>query len=508
MADSLALTAPVAAPRPRPAAPPAPRLPERPALASGVLLHGEFAGTGFAQSQWLVQVDGRYLQLTELLYRVLEQVDGRRTLAEIAAAVAAATPWPVGADDVGFLLREKLLPLGVLATEAAAPRRKEAPSLLALTARKRMVSAEAIEPVARVMQWLFLPAVMVPLLVAIAVAHAWLFLTRGVDGILHQLFYTPGLMLLTLAGSFLPALLHEFGHAAALRYGGGRARSIGFGIYMMDTAFYTDVTDCYRLGRWGRIRVGLGGVYIDLVLSLLFVVGFVLTGHPWFVVLVYVTVFSVLDEFIPLGRFDGYWVLADLTGVPDFYSQMKPFLRSILPPRFRWWKGEKLPPLKPWVKLVFGLYTLVAMPALYVFLGLFLWHSPRILLDALGAIREQVVAIPVAVAEGNALLVGGLLSQVLLLGLALFGLVYFLWLMARSFGRLAGRLGAAAWRWVATRPTPPAAPRANAARRRQARSAATFAIATPRDRPARRRARPRPHPIARRSGARPLADAA
>ena len=72
MADSLALTAPAAAPRRRPAAPTAPRLPERPALASGVQLHGEFVGTGFAQSQWLVQVDGRYLQLTELLYRVLE----------------------------------------------------------------------------------------------------------------------------------------------------------------------------------------------------------------------------------------------------------------------------------------------------------------------------------------------------------------------------------------------------------------------------------------------------
>ena len=36
-------------------------------------------------------------------------------------------------------------------------------------------------------------------------------------------------------------------------------------------------------------------------------------------------------------RLDGYWVLADLTGIPDFFSQIGAFIRSVVP--FKKWDG-------------------------------------------------------------------------------------------------------------------------------------------------------------------------
>ena len=33
----------------------------------------------------------------------------------------------------------------------------------------------------------------------------------------------------------------------------------------------------------------------------------------------------------PFVRFDGYWALADLTSIPDFFSQTGAFLKSVLP---------------------------------------------------------------------------------------------------------------------------------------------------------------------------------
>jgi hypothetical protein len=38
-------------------------------------------------------------------------------------------------------------------------------------------------------------------------------------------------------------------------------------------------------------------------------------------------------------------VLADLTGIRDFFTQIGPFLRSIV--SGRWLQGSKLPPLMP-----------------------------------------------------------------------------------------------------------------------------------------------------------------
>src|ERR687886_1744748 len=96
-------------------------VPERPALAPDVQLLGEMQGSGFQDRQWLVLRGSRFIQLTELLYRVAEQVNGERTLEEIAARVTEATNWIVSADQVRRLIQAKLMPLRLIATEQGQP---------------------------------------------------------------------------------------------------------------------------------------------------------------------------------------------------------------------------------------------------------------------------------------------------------------------------------------------------------------------------------------------------
>src|ERR671938_592861 len=93
-------------------------VPERPTLAPNVQLTGVMPDGGFKERQWLIQRDGRFIHVTELLYRVAEQADGRRTLEEIAAALTEATDWAVNADHVRLLVR-KLIPVGIIAAPAA-----------------------------------------------------------------------------------------------------------------------------------------------------------------------------------------------------------------------------------------------------------------------------------------------------------------------------------------------------------------------------------------------------
>src|SRR5919198_1711400 len=87
------------------------RLPERPMVAPGVQRGGEMPDPAFVDRQWLIVREGNFVQLTELLYRVLEQMDGERTYNEIAAGVTDATKWLVTGDQVRQLVATKLTPL-------------------------------------------------------------------------------------------------------------------------------------------------------------------------------------------------------------------------------------------------------------------------------------------------------------------------------------------------------------------------------------------------------------
>ena len=314
-------------------------VPEHPSLAPNVRLVGEMKGTGFKDRQWLVQRDDRFVQVTELLYRVAEQADGDRTLEEIAARVTEATDWIVVGDDVQLLLRTRLVPMGLISSTDKAfgenASRSRAPSPLALGLRAKVLGPRVIEPIAGVLQYLFAPLVLVPILVLVALAHGWLYFVHGVAGSFSEVIYTPGLLLAVLAILLLSGVFHEFGHASALRYGGGEVRGMGAGIYLIYPVFYTDVTDGYRLGRGARVRVGLGGFYFHLIFALGLLALYLTTGQEFLLFAVFLINLDIVRQNVPFARLDGYWVLADLTGVPDFFSQMGAFLRSVLPLR-RW----------------------------------------------------------------------------------------------------------------------------------------------------------------------------
>ena len=240
-------------------------------------------------------------------------------------------------DDVRYLLQTNLVPLGVVipaggtppGEATTSPRRTASP--LAFNLRTEVFGSRVIDPVTKVLQVLFAPFVLVPVLIAVVLAHGWLYLVHGAWGSIREVLYTPGLMLAVLGLAILAGVFHEFGHASALRYGGGRARTMGAGLYLIYPAFYTDTTDSYRLGRWARVRTDLGGFYFHLLFALGVMGTYFATGQEFLLFFVLLINLDIIYQCIPFVRFDGYWALADLMGVPDFFSQMGAFLRSVLP---------------------------------------------------------------------------------------------------------------------------------------------------------------------------------
>ncbi|HMM41073.1 MAG TPA: hypothetical protein PKA95_04145, partial [Thermomicrobiales bacterium] len=145
----------------------------RPARPAGVRPLGELAGSGFRDRQWLVERDGGFVQLAELLYHVVEQADGTRSLDEIAAAVASRTGRQVSAGNVAALIERTLAPAGLVVADGTpdSPAAKRGDPL-AVRMRVRLLAPGAIDPLARVLQWLFWPPLLLAALAAVAAGHA------------------------------------------------------------------------------------------------------------------------------------------------------------------------------------------------------------------------------------------------------------------------------------------------------------------------------------------------
>jgi putative peptide zinc metalloprotease protein len=233
-----------------------------PARADGLQLLGEMEASGFREAPCLARrADGQTIQLTELLYRVLEAVDGRRDLEAIAAAVSERTGRDASADDVRFLVEEKLRPLGVLKRpDGSEPDVRKANPLLALRLRYVLSDERTTRRITAPFARLFFPPLVVAVVAGFLVMVGWLLFAEGIGAGTRQALYQPGLLVLVFGLTAASAGFHEFGHAAALRYGGGTPGVMGAGLYLVWPAFYTDVTDSYRLPRRARLRKELGGI--------------------------------------------------------------------------------------------------------------------------------------------------------------------------------------------------------------------------------------------------------
>ena len=164
------------------------------------------------------------------------------------------------------------------------------------------------------------------MLAAFVAVCAWVLLEKGLASATRQAFDQPGLLMVVFALTVLSAGFHEFGHAAAARYGGATPGAMGVGLYLVWPAFYTDVTDSYRLGRGGRVRTDLGGLYFNAIVAVAMFGVWWVSGWDALLLIIATQVLQMVRHLTPLVRFDGYYVLADLTGVPDLFHRIKPTL--------------------------------------------------------------------------------------------------------------------------------------------------------------------------------------
>ena len=420
------------------------RLHAPPGRASDVQLFGELAGSGYREAPTLVRRgDGQLIKLTPLLYELIDAIDGARGYEELAEELSRRVGKRATVEDVRFLVERKLRPLGVLqGPDGAQPDVERSNPLLALRPRVVVSKPELTRKLTAPFVWLFKPVVMVPILAAFAAICGWLFFDKGLSSALHQAFYEPGLILAIWGLVVVSAAFHEIGHAAACRYGGAKPGVIGGGLYLVWPAFYTEVSDSYRLDRRGRLRVDLGGLYFSAIFAVATLALWRLTGVDALLLVIAVQILQMVRQLTPFIRADGYHIVSDLVGVPDLFAHIKPTVLGMLPTR---WGRPKHRALKPWARAVVTGWVAVTVPTLVVVLGFMVLLFPRLAATAWDSIGLRWAETTAYWSDGDPAGIAMSAISIFLVALPALGVVY----IVSTFGR---RIWVRTWRGTAGRP--------------------------------------------------------
>lgn len=146
----------------------------------------------------------------------------------------------------------------------------------------------------------------------------------------------PGNLLLLYLAFGLAKLVHEFGHAFTCRRYGGEVHAMGLTLLVFTLVPFVDATAAWAFReRYKRVFVGLAGMIPELFLAGLAAIVWANTGPGLlngicYNLMLVASVSTVLFNANPLLRFDGYYILSDLTDTPNLQQRAQQQLLHVV----------------------------------------------------------------------------------------------------------------------------------------------------------------------------------
>lgn len=198
-------------------------------------------------------------------------------------------------------------------------------------------------------------------------------------------------------------VFHECGHAYTAKHYGVRVPAVGFAFLVLQPRLYTDVTDSWKLSnRLHRLHIDAAGIKMELVLAGLATLGWSITPEGilnslFFLVSSVTLATTILVNFNPAMRFDGYYLLSDFLGVDNLQSRAFAYSRWQLR---KWILGmdapapeEGIPNKTKTGMLLYSIYTWLYRIILYTGIVLFVYYEFTKILGIILALVEIVVFI-------------------------------------------------------------------------------------------------------------------
>lgn len=162
-------------------------------------------------------------------------------------------------------------------------------------------------------------------------------------------------------------VLHEFGHGLSCKHYGGECHEMGAMLLVFTPALYCNVSDSWMLpNKWHRAFIGAAGMYVEVFLAscATFLWWFSEPGmlnHICLSVMFICSVSTVVFNGNPLLRFDGYYILMDLSEIPNLRQKSTEVVRRFLVELCLGLEQPESPFLPQKNRFLFGAYTVAAV---------------------------------------------------------------------------------------------------------------------------------------------------
>ncbi len=141
--------------------------------------------------------------------------------------------------------------------------------------------------------------------------------------------------LMLLASFVLVKSLHEIGHSLACSHFRVSCQEIGLLFLFFTPCLYCETTDSWKLkSRWHRAAIASAGMYVEIILASMAAAIWLTTREGTIhavasSVMIVCSIGTLLINANPFLRYDGYYILSDVWGVPNLAEQSRDALRSL-----------------------------------------------------------------------------------------------------------------------------------------------------------------------------------
>ncbi len=340
----------------------------RPRLRPGVEpLHRRLRG-----KTWVLLVDPvtqRFHRVTPAVWRVLELLDGQRTLDEVWATACER----VDADEGGSISQHELVQLmsalysnDLLQTQVSPDagevferfRRQQSAKQRQSWLNPMSVRLPLLHPDPWFERWAGLarvlfsrPALLLWLIfVTPAGVLAWQHWSALTDNLSDRVLSANNLALLWFTYP-LVKLVHEWAHGMAVKAWGGSVREIGLMFIVFTPVPYVDATSSYRFpSKWARAAVAAAGIMAEFVLGAAAVYVWLMAESGLatavaFNVILIAGVSTLLVNGNPLMRYDGYFIACDLLEMPNLAQRSTQYWAYLID-RYAFGSRDAQPPIE------------------------------------------------------------------------------------------------------------------------------------------------------------------
>lgn len=330
-------------------------------------------------------IGGRYIQLREPEYWLASHFDGSISHSDLAAQFRAKFGFEMGEEDVaqfagmldqlGFLEpsadvadRERLI-------QATSPRQSIAQRILFIKLGffrpgKFLDRLSSIYRPFHNWFWFALQLLIMAVGISVLLAHRTDFTLSPSE------LLSVGSIITVIAALFVFISFHEMAHAVVCRYYGGEVREMGFLLLYFQPCFYADVSDAWLFPKKShRLAVTLAGLWSQTVIMSLAVIAWRVTVEGTAInTLARMTGIvcwaTLLINFNPLIKLDGYYLLSDWLEIPNLRAKAFGYLSNVIKRRLLGWPIEKIE-VTPRHRKIFLIYAILSFVFSLVLIGYF-----------------------------------------------------------------------------------------------------------------------------------------